>query len=273
MDVCAEIIEFPGVLADGDAKPEVKEKKAKPKKGEAKTDDVQTGEEPETTEEKKPEPPKEKMIKMSITGPIRGSIFSEYLERLGPSVEDKDRDRVMLVMSSPGGSVQGSLAAIDVLDAWPQPHVIIAGGVNASAATLFIAHGGLRLALPSARFMLHDSSSINDGSVAEQEERLRVHKEERLIWMQLYQDYIGLSKKELERIIRRDTWFNAIEAMNLGTKGLIDGVVTKLLSGFKYEIIMRNGVRKVVDLHNDDYNEIRNLTVEAVKDQTIVEVK
>lgn len=232
---------------------------------------------PATTDEPAAETPPaeevvEKMIQMNVTGVIGNGTFAEYITRLGPSVAKKDRHRVMMVMSSRGGSVSATFAALDVLAAWPEPTVVIAGSLNASAATLFIAAAPLRLAFPNARFMLHDSRSCNDGTIAEQEETLRVHKEERVIWTQLYQDYIGLTKKEIERIVVKDTFFNAHQALELGTKGLIDGIILKLLDGFKYEILMRNGIRKVVDLHNDDFNQIKDLTVEAIKDQSIVEV-
>lgn len=230
---------------------------------------------PETTD-KAEEPPAEevveKMIQINVTGVISSGVFADYITRLGPSVAKKDRHRVMMIMSSRGGNVTAALTALDVLAAWPEPTVVIAGSLNASAATLFIAHAPLRLALPSARFMLHDSRSVNDGTITEQEENLRVHKEERVLWMQLYQDYIGLTKKEIERIVAKDTFFNAHQALEMGTKGLIDGIILKLLDGFKYEILMRNGIRKVVDLHNDDFNQIKDLTVEAIKDQSIVEV-
>lgn len=255
-----EVITKPATPVVEETKPVIDESKP--------NNDAATGNEAEPVAEEVVE----KMIQINVIGSIRSGVFSDYLNRLGPTVGNKERHRVMMAISCYGGDVSASLAALDILSVWPQPTVVIAGGLNASAATLFIAHGSLRLAFANARFMLHDSVSVNDGTITQQEERLRNHKEERNLAMQVYQDYIGLTKKEVERIVFKDTYFNALQALELGTKGLIDGIILKLLDGFKYEILMRNGIRKIVDLHNDDFNQIKDLTVEAIKDQSIVEV-
>lgn len=228
---------------------------------------------PEGTAVEAPKPPEEKMTHLDIFGPISRDTIKPIHSALNVNTKDEDRQRLFLTFSSNGGQIDPALFIDSLIETWPLPSVAVCGSMNASAATFLIAKRDLRLAYPNSRFMLHDSKGINDGSILEQEERLRSHKDMRQRIMDIYIDFVGLTKKEVERIVAKDSFFNAMDAMNLGTKGLIDGIILKNLGRFKFEVLMHNGVVKTIDLHKDDYIQVRDLTVETVKGTAVNEVK
>lgn len=227
------------------------------------------GDKAEATEEKKDgedkpeEPPKKEMLFVDVFEGIgRGLVRTTAAALRNNEVAEKAK-RVFISISSGGGNVNDSLSFIDTMKAWPQPHVYIAASFNASAAVDMIMTGDLRLAYPNARFMQHDMGAGAHGSVDEMEEKLRDSKELRQVLLNMAMEYVGLTKKEAEKILlSNDKYMNAVEAMNLGTKGLIDGIIIKALGDFKYVIRMRDNIEKTIDLYADDYNEIRDLTKE-----------
>lgn len=220
-----------------------------------------------------PVPPEDKMIELDIYGRICSDTVKPFIKALGPAVKDDERHRVIVNLMSPGGGVSSAFHIIGLMQAWPADIVAISGSQNCSASTTISATANLRLAYPNARFMIHDMRGMNDGTSADQEERLRDHKDLRQAYAEVFMDHIGLTKKEFERLMMRDHWFNASEAMHLGTKGLIDGIILKNLGRYKFQIMMREGIVKVVDLHKDDFIEIRSLVADKVKAMDEAEAK
>ena len=208
-----------------------------------------------------PEEPKRQMIFIDLFGTINRNTPKEIISKLRPDLEFKKSHRIFMSISSPGGSLLDSQFIDSVLKSWPHDTVMVAGSRNSSGATYLLAKAPLRLAYGNARFMMHDMWSCNDGSIREVEDRLEDAKAARAEYVESYIEHIGLTKKEIEKIMQRDTYFGAIEALNLGTKGLIDGIIIKMLGDFKVEIYMRGGIRKTVDLHDDSYIDVRDLTV------------
>ena len=218
----------------------------------------------EGVEIKEPEIPKREMLFLDIFGEIRRPMVQELVRTLRPSVEETKIKRLFISFCSNGGDVSHAYHIDNIIKSWSGSSVAICGSINASGSTLLIAKRDLRLSWSNARFMLHDIYGINDGSIAQQEEVLRTTKEERNNIIQDYMDYVGLTKKEIEKILRMDTYFNAYEALNLGTKGLIDGIIIKMLGDFKVLVEMRNGIQKTIDLHDDDFISVKDLTVATV---------
>lgn len=225
----------------------------------------------ETTKIVLPPSAEKKMYPLYLNGEIDNSTYTAFANTLSAAAATEKRDRIILNLSSVGGCSLSSLCAVDVLKAWPKEYVVIAGGMVASAATYILASGNFRLAYTHAAFLFHPAvSTMEFRNKAEATSALRHLDNCDDAYYKIYQECIGLTKKEAEKLTANENYLNAIAALNLGTRGLIDGVILKLLDGFKYEILMRGGVRKVVDLANDDFNDARNLTVEAVKNPDIV---
>lgn len=239
------------------------------KKGEEVVKEEVAAEEVVKPEEKPPEP---KMIVLDVYGPINRETVKQTNAALGVTVKDSDRHRLITNFSSGGGQISAAFNVENIIAAWPMPSVGISGSLNASASTLMSCQRDLRLAYSSARFILHDAFAGMDGSPIQIKEQLRDFEEVRNAAIEAYMLHIGLTKKEIERIVSKDTYFNAMDALNLGTKGLIDGIIIKNLGQFKFEILMRNNVIKVVDLYNDDFIAIKDLTVATVqKEETSAE--
>uniref|UniRef100_A0A6V2V302 ATP-dependent Clp protease proteolytic subunit n=2 Tax=Heterosigma akashiwo TaxID=2829 RepID=A0A6V2V302_HETAK len=92
--------------------------------------------------------------------------------------------------------------------------------------SLLLAGGapGQRSALPNARIMLHQPSGGAQGMASDiaiqAEEILRI----RSSLNQLYQHHTGQALADIERVMERDTFFDAQQALNFG---VIDKVLSK----------------------------------------------
>ncbi|MEV6807962.1 ATP-dependent Clp protease proteolytic subunit [Streptomyces sp. NPDC051129] len=170
-----------------------------------------------------------------------GKLFSERVIFLGHQVDDvsandimaqllcleamdPDRD-ISLYINSPGGSFTALTAIYDTMQfVKPDIQTVCLGQANSAAAVILAAGtAGKRLALPSARILIHQPySQGSQGQVSDLEiqaaevERLRVMMERVLAQH---------TKQPLERIsqdVERDKIFTAPEAKEYG---LIDHVV------------------------------------------------
>ena len=233
--------------------------KEKEAKKEEETDEVE-----KEVEEEKPEVPKRKLNFVTIYGQIRRDTLNNVITSNPIGTEPDKQNRFHVSINSHGGCVTTSLNIIDWFKSQPKEAIAVCGGRNSSAATLIISAMNLRLAYPSSRFMMHDMISTADGTNADLKSRMRDVQDIRDQLIQAYVENVGLTRKEVERIIDHDNFFNATEALNLGTKGLVDGIILKHLGDFKMEIMMRDGIIKTVDLIDDDLIGIKDLAVAKV---------
>ncbi|MCR5761653.1 MAG: ATP-dependent Clp endopeptidase proteolytic subunit ClpP [Sphaerochaetaceae bacterium] len=131
--------------------------------------------------------------------------------------EDPSKD-INLYINSPGGSVTAGLAIYDTMK-YIRPEVsTICIGQAASMAALIFAGGskGKRLALPSARIMIHQPW----GGVQGQTSDVAIHAKEILRLKRLTTEYLAqsCSKKaeELAKDMERDFFMTATEAVEYG---------------------------------------------------------
>src|SRR6476469_6460339 len=122
---------------------------------------------------------------------ISSLLLRERIVFLGPEVDDtianlvlaqirhleaRDPDReIQLYISSPGGLAYGGMAIYDVMQHVRPPVSTICVGMGMSAAAMVLCAGspGLRLALPSARIMIHQGSAGTRGAPSDMEIQLR----------------------------------------------------------------------------------------------------
>jgi ATP-dependent Clp protease protease subunit len=141
-----------------------------------------------------------------------------YLEAVDP-----DRD-ICLYINSPGGLAYGGMAIYDVIQHVKPDVSTICVGMGMSAAAMVLCGGtpGKRLALPSARIMIHQGAAGTRGAPSDMEIQLREVLSLTRRMGEIIAHHSGKSIKQVMRDIDRDYFMTPEEAV---AYGLIDGVI------------------------------------------------
>ena len=151
---------------------------------------------------------------------IANLIISQmlYLE-----AQDPERD-INLYINSPGGLAYGGMAIYDVIQHVRPDVSTICVGMGMSAAAMVLCGGapGKRLALPSARIMIHQGSAGARGAPSDMEIQLREALALTRRMAEIIAHHSGRSLDEVTHDIDRDYFMTADEAV---AYGLIDAVI------------------------------------------------
>ncbi len=134
---------------------------------------------------------------------------------------------ILLVINSPGGSVDAGFAIWDQIKMISSPVTTLITGLAASMGSVLslAAAPKRRFATPMSRFMIHQPSIM--GVIQGQATDLEIHAREILKTKEqlisIYQKATGRGREEIEKLIDRDTWMSAQEALEFGH---IDKIVT-----------------------------------------------
>lgn len=133
---------------------------------------------------------------------------------------------ILLVINSPGGSVDAGFAIWDQIKMIQSPVTTLVTGLAASMGSILSlsAGHGRRLATPKARIMIHSPllSGVLQGQATDLEIQAREMLKTRDMLIEVYMHATGKSKEALEKAIDRNTWMSAKEAQDFG---LLDKVV------------------------------------------------
>ncbi len=136
-------------------------------------------------------------------------------------LEMKDPGKpILFVINSPGGSVDAGFAVWDLIKMITSPVTTLVTGLAASMGSVLSLCGGKgrRFATPNARFMIHQPSI--HGVIRGQASDLDIHAKEiiktRNYLVQLYADATGKDFDTLAKLMDRDTWMTAEEALEFG---------------------------------------------------------
>ena len=141
-----------------------------------------------------------------------------YLEAVDP-----DRD-ISLYINSPGGLAYGGMAIYDVIQHIRADVSTVCVGMGMSAAAMVLCGGapGKRLALPSARIMIHQGNAGTRGAPSDMEIQLREVLSLTRRMAEIIAHHSGRSLDEVMHDIDRDHFMTAEEAV---AYGLIDDVI------------------------------------------------
>lgn len=159
-----------------------------------------------------------------LTGPVHdevGALICAQLLYLESENPDKD---ISFYINSPGGVVTSALAMYDTMQ-YIKPNVsTVCIGQAASAGSLLLAagHPGKRYVLPNARIMVHQPSGGAQGMAADIEIQAREILKLREKLNNIYVKHTGQKLSEVERVMDRDTFMSAEEALKFG---LVDHIV------------------------------------------------
>jgi ATP-dependent Clp protease, protease subunit len=134
---------------------------------------------------------------------------------------------ILLVINSPGGSVDSGFAIWDQVKMLKSPVTTLVTGLAASMGSVLslVAPKGRRFATTNARFMIHQPliGGFIEGQATDLEIQAVQMLKTRKILVDLYVEATGKETKAIEKAIDRDTWMDAKEAKAFG---LIDEVIT-----------------------------------------------
>jgi ATP-dependent Clp protease protease subunit len=131
-----------------------------------------------------------------------------YLE-----AQDPEKD-ISLYINSPGGAAYAGMAIYDVVQHVQPDVTTICVGMGMSAAAMVLCGGGSgkRLALPSARIMIHQGSAGARGAPSDMEIQLREVLATTKRMAEIIAHHSGRSLEQVSRDIDRDYFMTPAEA-------------------------------------------------------------
>lgn len=133
---------------------------------------------------------------------------------------------ILLVINSPGGSVDSGFAIWDQIQMITSPVHTLVTGLAASMGSILslAAEKGKRFATPHARIMIHQPliNGVIQGQATDLEIQAKEIIKTRELLVDIYVQKTGRDSKVIEKALDRDSWMNAEEAKAFG---LLDGIV------------------------------------------------
>lgn len=132
-------------------------------------------------------------------------------------LERKDpKAPITAFINSPGGSADSGFAIFDLFRFSPCPIVTVANGVVASSAVLIFLGGtaGKRVAMPNARFLLHQPSTATRGQASDIDITAREISKIRRRYNEIVAECTGRDVNLVEKDSDRDFWLSAQESVD-----------------------------------------------------------
>ena len=160
-----------------------------------------------------------------LAGEINEESAAEIISQL-MYLDGRSSEPVTLYISSPGGSVMSGMAIYDYIGVMQsQVNTVCIGQAASMGAILFLA-GEERMILPHSRIMIHDPYLGGSGTQKplEMQEQLDRLMELRNILAGVIVSRTGMSRKHVLKLTKKDTYFNAGQALR-------EGLATQILEG------------------------------------------
>ena len=159
-----------------------------------------------------------------LTGPIDDNVASLICAQLLFLESENPKKEISFYINSPGGIVGSGLAIYDTMQYISPEIMTICIGQAASAGSLLLTAGAIdmRFSLPNSRIMVHQPSGGYQGQVTDIEIHTNEIKRMKERLNQIYSKHTGKKIEEIEKIMERDKYFSADEAIKFG---LIDKIV------------------------------------------------
>ena len=163
-----------------------------------------------------------------FTGEVEKNMCNIMVAQLLFLEAENPDQPINMYINSEGGSVYDGLSVYDVMQYIKCPVATYVTGMAASMGSFIAQAGtpGMRYLLPRAITMIHQPSSGTRGKVSDMEVDL---KESLRIKRQMTELYVkhnsrGINYETFEKLMDRDRWLTAPEALELG---LADHIVEK----------------------------------------------
>jgi len=155
-----------------------------------------------------------------LNGEVDETVSAAIVAQLLWLESDNPDKAITLYINSPGGSVTAGLAIYDTMTYIKSPVSTVCVGQAASMGSLLLCGGqaGKRFCLPHSSIMIHQPSGGYRGQASDiaihATEILRVRK----VLNEIYKRHLTKvhSLDEIEKIMERDKFLNATEALEMG---------------------------------------------------------
>ncbi len=168
-----------------------------------------------------------KKRRIFLSSAVSDQSAKEIIRKLWYLEFTQPKTPILLVINSPGGSVDSGFAIWDQIKMITSPVTTLVTGLAASMGSVLslAAEPKKRFATPSARIMMHQPliSGVIQGQATDLEIQAKEIIKTRNQIIDLYAKATGKEVKVIEKTIDRDTWMTADEAMDFG---LLDGIVS-----------------------------------------------
>jgi ATP-dependent Clp protease protease subunit len=137
--------------------------------------------------------------------------------------QDDEKSPITVYINSPGGSADSGFAIFDALRFFKPPVRTIVNGLCASAAVLIFlaAPKERRFSTPNGRFLLHQPSTVVQGSASDIEINAEEIVKLRERYNQIVSDETGKTADQITRDADRDFWLSPEQARQYGLVGRI----------------------------------------------------
>ncbi|KAJ5781059.1 hypothetical protein N7457_006219 [Penicillium paradoxum] len=176
--------------------------------------------------------PQERII--CLNGEVDDTLSASIVAQLLFLEADNPAKPIHLYINSPGGSVTAGLAIYDTMSYIASPVSTICVGQAASMGSLLLAGGeaGKRYCLPHSSIMIHQPSGGYFGQASDiaihAKEILRVRGQLNEIYQRHLTGKKQLSLDEIEKLMERDYFMGAKEALELG---VVDEILDRRVQG------------------------------------------
>ena len=162
-----------------------------------------------------------------LAGVINNASAIEIVMKLLYLQYENRTQEIHFYISSPGGSVQDTLAIYDTMQFLECPVATYCIGMAASGGAILLAGGtkGKRFALPHAKIMVHQPWGQVGGQVSDIEIQANEILKDRERLNQILAKHTGQSIEQIQKETERDRYFSAIEAKEFG---LVDDILLRL---------------------------------------------
>lgn len=164
--------------------------------------------------------------------PIGGDVANLICAQLLHLASDHAERPIQLYVNSPGGDIDAALAIFDTMQHIEAPVSTVCLGAAGSVAALLVAGGdaGQRLALPNARFLLHQPGAERQGQISDLLLAADVVERQRRSVESILAKLVGSDPEQVRADTNRDLTLTASEAVDYG---LIDSILAPAGTGDK----------------------------------------
>lgn len=159
--------------------------------------------------------------KLHIVGDISAESFLKFSEELA-AVEKKGIDEpIVIELSSGGGVAYDGLAFYSRIRLSPCGFIIMAYGLVASAASIILMAGDVRIMTKESWFMVHEDSGGVEGEVNVMEREIKHMRRMEEQWNCILTKHSKVTKGVWEKMNKETTYLTAQQCLSLGIVDLI----------------------------------------------------
>ncbi len=167
-----------------------------------------------------------------LEGEVNKESAMEVCRQLGELLK-RGAEEALLVIDSPGGSIQAGLAICDAIDSIPiKVHTYCPSEAYSMGALIFACGTGDRVIAPHAKLMLHEPlvKGVKDGSLSGLVAVCNDLMKNREVLQQMLRERTGICDEDMDDFFSEDTFLNAQQAHYYGLADKIGG--TEFLARF-----------------------------------------